>query len=163
VSAAHASPFGRLVAVVEAAPVVAPPSNVAASAPLESAPAAPASVASFVAEPAQESAPVARSEAPVAVESAPAPVEAAPAAEPVAMTSISATLPTAVSAAPQQEQLSTMLDAAGLIWVSTDADKLRVAQEAASSVAPAPRAPRERKALPALDTTPMQQIETASH
>jgi ribonuclease E len=54
-----------------------------------------------------------------------------------------------------------MLASAGLVWVNTDSDKLRVAQEAAAQAVKPARAPRERKPLPAADTTPMQQVETA--
>jgi ribonuclease E len=56
--------------------------------------------------------------------------------------------------------LQPMLESAGLVWVSTDVEKLRSAQEAAARIAPPARAPRERKPLPPVDTTPMQQIET---
>ena len=59
------------------------------------------------------------------------------------------------------ESLKPMLESAGLVWVNTDSDKLRAAQDvAAQSVKPA-RVPRERKALPPADSTPMQQVETA--
>jgi ribonuclease E len=53
-----------------------------------------------------------------------------------------------------------MLESAGLVWVNTDAEKLRAAHEAAAQ-APAPVRPsRERKPQPPVDSTPMQQIET---
>lgn len=106
----------------------------------------------------------------VAVEAAPAVVvaEAAPAfAEPVAAPAPAYVAPVAAPVATPQaealssENLSAVLASAGLIWVNTDADKLRHAQEAAAQLAAQPRVPRERKALPPLDTTPMQQVETA--
>jgi ribonuclease E len=56
-----------------------------------------------------------------------------------------------------------MLANAGLVWVNTDGDKLRAAQEATAQIAAPARAPRERKALPAVDATPMQQVETVKH
>lgn len=54
-----------------------------------------------------------------------------------------------------------MLDNAGLVWVNTDSDKLRAAQETAAQAVKPARVPRERKPLPAVDATPMQQVETA--
>ncbi|NIE88884.1 hypothetical protein, partial [Burkholderia sp. Tr-860] len=68
----------------------------------------------------------------------------------------------AAAPAPAAAGVEAALDAAGLIWVNTDADKLRAAQEAAAQVVPQARAPRERKALPPVDSTPMQQVETGS-
>jgi len=57
--------------------------------------------------------------------------------------------------------LQPMLESAGLVWVNTDAEKLRAAHEAAAQ-APAPvRTRREPKPQPPVDTTPMQQIETS--
>jgi ribonuclease E len=56
--------------------------------------------------------------------------------------------------------LQPMLESAGLVWVNTDAEKLREAQETAARIPSPARVPRERKPLPALDATPMQQIET---
>jgi ribonuclease E len=53
-----------------------------------------------------------------------------------------------------------MLESAGLVWVNTDAGKLRAAQEAATQIVKPARAPRERKSQPPVDTTPMQQVET---
>jgi ribonuclease E len=62
---------------------------------------------------------------------------------------------------PSAAQLQPLLESAGLVWVGTDAEKLRAAQEVAART-PAPvHVPRERKPLPPLDTTPMQQIETS--
>ncbi|MFC0398650.1 Rne/Rng family ribonuclease [Paraburkholderia rhizosphaerae] len=61
------------------------------------------------------------------------------------------------------EDLQPMLASAGLVWVNTDADKLRAAQDAAAQVVPPARVPRERKPLPPVDTTPMQQVETLKH
>jgi ribonuclease E len=54
-----------------------------------------------------------------------------------------------------------MLESAGLVWVNTDSDKLRAAQDAAAQTVKPARVPRERKTLPPADTTPMQQVETA--
>jgi ribonuclease E len=58
------------------------------------------------------------------------------------------------------ESLADMLQAAGLTLASTDPQKLRVAQEAASKIVPIPRVPRERKPLPPLSTEPLIQVET---
>ncbi|MHA7152800.1 ribonuclease E, partial [Burkholderia pseudomallei] len=49
---------------------------------------------------------------------------------------------------------------AGLVWVNTDTDKLRAAQAAAAQIVQPVRVPRERKPLPPVDATPMQQVET---
>jgi ribonuclease E len=103
-------------------------------------------------------------------------------AEPATETPAAAAQPTAVAEEPAQQQatvettsaaapakranglsvgdLQPMLESAGLVWVSTDADKLRSAQEAAARIAPPARVPRERKPLPPVDTAPMQQVET---
>jgi ribonuclease E len=85
---------------------------------------------------------------------APAPVEAAPAA---------AAPQAARSAAVSAETLKPVLEQAGLVWVNTDADKLRAAQEAAAQAARPVRVGRERKALPPLETAPMQMVETGKH
>lgn len=65
----------------------------------------------------------------------------------------------AVSPMPVQE-LSAMLNAAGLTLASTDPEKLRAAQEEAARVQPAPRVPRERKPLPQVASEPLVQVET---
>ncbi|MEX3548046.1 MAG: Rne/Rng family ribonuclease [Burkholderia sp.] len=97
--------------------------------------------------------------APVAVEPA-----AAVTAEPQAAVELKpakpVSVPQALASAPAAADIEAALDAAGLTWVSTDADKLRAAQEAAARLAPQARALRERKALPPVDLTPMQQVET---
>jgi ribonuclease E len=61
------------------------------------------------------------------------------------------------------DALKPVLEQAGLVWVNTDADKLRVAQEAAAQTVKPARAVRERKPLPPLDNAPMQQVETDKH
>jgi ribonuclease E len=60
----------------------------------------------------------------------------------------------------KEEALKPMLDTAGLVWVNTDADKLRAAREAAALAEAPKRIVRERKRLPPLDAAPMQQVET---
>ncbi|OXC80268.1 Rne/Rng family ribonuclease [Caballeronia sordidicola] len=121
------------------APVASPaPVLAEASAPVESEP-----VKTF--EPVETVAPA----APVA----PAPVAAAPAAEVAPVAPVAAvTL--------KEEALKPMLDTAGLVWVNTDADKLRAAREAAAQAEAPKRIVRERKRLPPLDAAPMQQVET---
>ncbi|WP_144137848.1 Rne/Rng family ribonuclease [Paraburkholderia sp. BCC1884] len=89
--------------------------------------------------------------APAAVE--PAPVAAAPQAAPA----------TPRQAAVSAEALKPVLEQAGLVWVNTDADKLRAAQEASAQTAKPARVVRERKPLPVLDSEPMQQVETGKH
>jgi len=61
------------------------------------------------------------------------------------------------------EALQPVLEKAGLVWVNTDADKLRAAQEAAAQTVKPARVARERKPLPPVDSAPMQQVETAKH
>ncbi|CAB3749143.1 Rne/Rng family ribonuclease [Paraburkholderia solisilvae] len=148
----------------------------AAAAPAAAEPAAPA------AEPApQVEAP--RTAAPEAAESAkpaePTPYSAAAAAPepvaapaaapaPLAQPSVAAPQPARTNgtqgAAPLSPQaLQPMLESAGLVWVNTDTDKLRAAQDAAAQIVPPARTPRERKSLPPVDPTPMQQVETVKH
>ncbi|GAB7535331.1 Rne/Rng family ribonuclease [Burkholderia sp. 3C] len=173
-------------APVEAAPAAEPVQAEPAPAAAEPVSEAPAPVEAPAAEaaPVVETAPVveavpAPAEAPAAVEPAaspaaapaPAPVEAAqvaaePAPAPVA--EVAPQVPAAVetqqpapAAAPAAAVgIEAALDAAGLTWVNTDADKLRAAQEAASRLAAPVRAQRERKVLPPVDSAPMQQVET---
>ncbi|MEX3839543.1 Rne/Rng family ribonuclease [Paraburkholderia sp. BR10882] len=108
--------------------------------------------------------PVAASAAPVAQ---PEPAQEAVAAAPavVAITEPVASHPAPVAtaapaAAPTADTLRPMLESAGLVWVNTDADKLRAAQQAAAQLVKPARTPRERKPLPPVDSTPMQQVET---
>ncbi|MFZ6861300.1 Rne/Rng family ribonuclease [Undibacterium sp. Ji67W] len=68
--------------------------------------------------------------------------------------------PVPSSALMPLEQLHGMLSAAGLQLASTDPEKLRVAQESASKIVPAPRVPRERKPLPPVSTEPLVLVET---
>ena len=135
--------------VSEAAPV-APAVQVAA-------PEETTTEAQPVVEAAPQSATQATPQAEAAIELQPAatPVEAAQpapvAARPAARSSLSA------------QALQPVLESAGLVWVNTDAGKLRAAQEAAAQAAKPARVPRERKPLPAADSAPMQQVETAKH
>ncbi|CAH2907150.1 MAG: Ribonuclease E (EC [uncultured Paraburkholderia sp.] len=158
-------PVVREHAAAEVAPAVE-----AQAAPVQAQPAAPAEV---VAAPAAEVAPQAE-----IVEPKPAVTAAAPAVEPAAV----AAAPQAEQAAPaaeapqtarpsqasfnggvSAEALKPVLEKAGLVWVNTDADKLRAAQEAAAQTVKPPRVVRERRALPPVDSTPMQQVETVRH
>jgi ribonuclease E len=63
----------------------------------------------------------------------------------------------------KEEALKPMLETAGLVWVNTDADKLRAASTAAAQAETPKRVPRERKPLPPLDSAPMQQVETGKN
>jgi ribonuclease E len=61
------------------------------------------------------------------------------------------------------EALKPVLEQAGLVWVNTDAAKLRAAQEAAAQTIKPARVVRERKPLAPLDSAPMEQVETGKH
>ncbi|WP_206952935.1 Rne/Rng family ribonuclease [Trinickia acidisoli] len=156
------------------AATVAPTPSEAVAAPVEHASAIPVATAAPAPVVAEPEAPIAH-----AIETAPAaaPIaEAAPviSAEPVASAALApieaASAVTEVVQRPatpspranglSAADLQPMLESAGLVWVSTDAGKLRAAQEAAAQAPAAVRAPRERKPLPPVDHTPMQQIET---
>ncbi|KMY86892.1 Ribonuclease E [Candidatus Paraburkholderia calva] len=137
-----------------AAPVEAPAEAEAhAAEPVKTAAVAPTPEATSVAPvaPIVETTPIVSKQAPVAFETAPQASEAPKAPE----------APRAVPAAQPMspETLQPMLENAGLVWVNTDADKLREAS-AATAREPA-RVPRERKASPPVDPTPMQQVETS--
>ena len=134
---------------VEAAPVEA--QTAPAPAPVETA--APAAVVEAPAAQPAPQAEIAESQ-PVAAVAEPAVVEPAPVA-----VAPQAPRREAVSA----EALKPVLDQAGLVWVNTDADKLRAAQEAAAQTVKPARVVRERKSLPPLDSAPMQQVETGKH
>ncbi|SDY15665.1 ribonuclease E [Collimonas sp. OK242] len=109
-----------------------------------------------VSQPAAE--PQIETAAPVVAETAAqvvAPVAPAPVAE------VPAVIKTAApSASPKVEDLQSVLAAAGLTLAATDPSKLRAAQEATASIAPAPRVPRERKPLPTQSSEPLVQVET---
>ncbi|WP_107312028.1 Rne/Rng family ribonuclease [Burkholderia metallica] len=128
-------------------------------------PAAPAAVDAPQPAPVEQAAPAATIEAaPVAVE--PARVEAAPievAPVEAAAAPAPAPAPAQPAAAPASASLDAVLEQAGLVWVNTDAGKFAAAQEAASRLPRPARVPRERKPLPPVDTTPMQQVETTHH
>jgi ribonuclease E len=124
----------------------------------------PAAPAQALAEPEQQAAEAAAAqEVPEAepVQAAPAPVAAQQpvVAETPAAVQPAAPVRVAESAMPLQE-ISAMLNEAGLTLASTDPDKLRAAQEAAARIQPAPRVPRERKPLPPAPNEPLIQVET---
>lgn len=159
-----AEPVAHFEAPVEArveAPAVAPVVEAqAAPAPVETV--APAAVVEVpAAQPARqadifEAQPVVAAVAP-AVEAVVEPAAVEPA--PVAVAAPQAPRNAGVSA----EALKPVLEQAGLVWVNTDADKLRAAQEAAAQAAKPVRVGRERKALPPVETAPMQMVETGKH
>jgi ribonuclease E len=103
------------------------------------------------------------------VEPQPVVAAVAPAAEPAAIEPAPvAVAPQAPQQAPRHsgvsaEALKPVLEQAGLVWVNTDADKLRAAQEAAAQTVKPARVVRERKPLPPADSAPMQQVETGRH
>ena len=140
---AHAAPQAEVAEPVKTAPVASTPES-----ELVSSIASPVPVVAEVSAPV-ESEPVKTFEpvetvAPVAVAPAAVVAQAAPVA----------------AVALKEEALKPMLDTAGLVWVNTDADKLRAAREAAAQAEAPKRVVRERKRLPALDAAPMQQVET---
>ncbi|HGL4260149.1 Rne/Rng family ribonuclease [Burkholderia dolosa] len=116
----------------------------------------PAPVAQVAPAVTTEAAPAAAEPAPVAA----APIESAPADAAPVQAAAPAPAPAQPIAAPASASLEVVLQQAGLVWVNTDADKLRAAQEAAARLPRPVRTPRERKPLPPVDTTPMQQVET---
>jgi ribonuclease E len=156
-------PVSRVEAPAQAhveAPAVAPVVETQAAAPAPVETAAPAVVEAPAAQPASQA---------EIVEPQPVVAAVAPAVEPAAVE------PAPVAVAPQAPQqaphhgavsaeaLKPVLEQAGLVWVNTDADKLRAAQEAAAQTVKPARVVRERKPLPALDSAPMQQVETGRH
>ena len=116
--------------------------------------------------------PSAEEQSPVVV-ATPAPVQphaasehvAAEAAQPkpVVETPVRHAVPTPQPARLPVEELVPVLESAGLVWVNTDTEKLRAAQEAAAAQQAAPRVGRERKPLPPQPAGPMQQVETVKH
>ncbi|PRY03283.1 Rne/Rng family ribonuclease [Paraburkholderia sp. BL25I1N1] len=143
------------------APAVAPVVEAQAAAPAPVETAAPAVV---VQAPAVQPALQAEIVEPQPVVAAVAPAAESAAIEPAPV----AVAPQAAQQAPRQaavsaEALQPVLEQAGLVWVNTDADKLRAAQEAAAQTTKPARVVRERKPLPPLDSAPMQQVETGGH
>ncbi|WP_025600381.1 Rne/Rng family ribonuclease [Burkholderia sp. WSM2230] len=152
-------------AAAPAAAAHAAPAQVEPAAPAEvvAAPAAEAPTQAEIVEPKPVVAAVAPAAEPAAVAVASQAAEAAQAPQhaetPHAAKPVEASLKGEVSA----EALKPVLEKAGLVWVNTDADKLRAAQEAAAQTVKPPRVVRERKPLPPVDSTPMQQVETGRH
>ena len=138
---------------VEASAVAQVVEAQAAPAPVETA--APAVVAEAPAiEPAPQAETVAAQPAAVAPAVEPAVIEPAP---------VAAAPQAPRSGAVSAEALKPVLEQAGLVWVNTDAAKLRAAQEAAAQTVKPARVVRERKPLAPLDSAPMQQVETGKH
>ncbi|MDQ7979726.1 Rne/Rng family ribonuclease [Paraburkholderia sp. SARCC-3016] len=178
-ASAAVEPSGAAATQPESQSAAAAPAQVQVAAPQPAAPAyapapqqveAPHTATSEAAEPARTTVEPARE---TAAEPAPAPVAAsAAAASPAAAVAHeqASVAPQAArangthsAAAASPQALQSMLEGVGLVWVNTDADKLRAAQQAAAQVVPPVRAPRERKPLPPVDTAPMQQVETVKH
>jgi len=83
-----------------------------------------------------------------------APVPAAPRPEPVALAAA------AVDYVLPIDSLNAVADSAGLQWVNSDAEKIRVAQEAMAAM-PAPiRVPREIRKVELPDEGPLVLVET---
>ncbi|MEM5342323.1 Rne/Rng family ribonuclease [Paraburkholderia azotifigens] len=179
-AAATEAPPAEALAQVEtvaAAPAAAEPViEPVAAAPEAAAPvqvAQPAAEVPAAAEPAVQ--PVVEPVVQPAAEPVAEVAQAQPVVEPVQEPAATQAAPVVAAAEPQPvrtngaatgqstQALESMLESAGLVWVSTDSGKLRAAQEAAAQAVKPARAPRERKPLPPVDTTPMQQVETAKH
>jgi ribonuclease E len=58
------------------------------------------------------------------------------------------------------DQLAAVAQSAGLEWVSSDAEKIKAAQEAMASEPPPPHAPREPKPSASIDEGPLVLVET---
>ncbi|WP_094782806.1 Rne/Rng family ribonuclease [Paraburkholderia ribeironis] len=166
--AAQAAPAAsETVSLVEPAAHV----EVPAQAPAETPAAVPAVEAQAAPAPVETAAPAATVEAPVVtpvpqaeiVEPQPTVAEEPAVVEPAPIAAAPQTTQAPRSGAVSAEALKPVLEQAGLVWVNTDADKLRAAQQAAAQVVKPARVVRERKALPPLDNAPMQQVETAKH
>jgi ribonuclease E len=130
--------------------------------PVKTAPVAPTPTSETVAAIAEPAPVVAQAAAPV--ESEPvktfAPVETKPVETKPVETVAQPAAPAPAPVELKEEALKPMLETAGLVWVNTDADKLRAAREAAAQAQTPQRVVRERKRLPPLDAAPMQQVET---
>ncbi|CAE6828563.1 Rne/Rng family ribonuclease [Paraburkholderia haematera] len=158
-----AEPVARVDAPVEArieTPAVAPVVEAqAAPAPVETV-APTAAIEAPTVQPAPQAA---------IAEPQPVVATAAPAVEAVVEPAAIGPAPVAVapqaprSAGVSAEALKPVLEQAGLVWVNTDTDKLRAAQEAAAQAVKPARVGRERKALPPAETAPMQMVETGKH
>jgi ribonuclease E len=135
-----------------------------AAEPVKTAPVAPTPESDVVASIAEPTPVVAQAETPV--ESEPVktfePVETKP-VEPVAEVRNQVPAPAPAPVALKEEALKPMLETAGLVWVNTDADKLRAAREAAAQAEAPKRVVRERNRLPPSDAAPMQQVETGKN
>ncbi|MFM0242324.1 Rne/Rng family ribonuclease [Paraburkholderia phytofirmans] len=177
VEAAQAAPAAsETVSLVEPVARVEAPAHAHVEAPAV-APVVEAQAAAPAPAPVETAAPAVAIEAPVAqparqaeiVEPQPVVAAVAPAPEPAAVEPAPlAVAPQAAPQAPRQaavsaEALKPVLEQAGLVWVNTDADKLRAAQEVAAQTVKPARVARERKPLPPLDSAPMQQVETGQH
>jgi ribonuclease E len=108
-----------------------------------------------------ETEPVQSVQAPLPEQEAPLPEQEVVVAEkPAAVEPAHAPQAKPVASPMPVQELSAMLNAAGLTLASTDPEKLRAAQEEAARVQPAPRVPRERKPLPPVPSEPLVQVET---
>ncbi|AXL51590.1 ribonuclease E [Paraburkholderia caffeinilytica] len=175
--AAQAAPVAsETVSLVEPVARFEAPVEVRAEAPVEArveTPAvAPVVEAHAAPTPVETTAPVAVIEAPAAQPARQADIfeaqavvaEVAPAVEAVVEPApVAATPQASRNAGVSAEALKPVLEQAGLVWVNTDADKLRAAQEAAAQAAKPVRVGRERKVLPPVETAPMQMVETGKH
>jgi ribonuclease E len=132
----------------------APATEIAAEATAAEAPAAPL-VALADLPPAAEAAPAAAPVTSVAASPVVVTAEPAPAPAPVV-----AKLPAVQSYALPIADLHGLAGAAGLVWVNSDADKIRDAQAAIAATPPAPHVPRERPPLVEIDEGPLVLVET---
>lgn len=99
-------------------------------------------------------------QAPEIVAAAMEPAISASAPEAAAPVQESVPSPATAPAPLPADSLRDVLAAAGLTLAVTDPEKLRLAQEAAARIVPAPRTPRQRKPLPPPSNEPLVQVET---
>ena len=136
-----AEPVHEDVAIAETAAAESEPAEVLGTAPAPEESAAPQQAPEIVAAAAETATSASAPEAVAPVQESAPPIATAP-----------APLPT--------DSLRDVLAAAGLTLAVTDPEKLRLAQEAAARIAPAPRTPRQRKQLPPPSNEPLVQVET---
>lgn len=105
--------------------------------------------------PAEETAPV------VAAPVAPAPAAPRqPAATPTTTAPVSAGLPKVQPYALPLQDLAQIAEGCGLQWVNSDAEKIRLAQEAIAALPKSVHVPRERPAAVVIDEGPLVLVET---
>ncbi|WP_298831981.1 Rne/Rng family ribonuclease [uncultured Piscinibacter sp.] len=122
--------------------------------------AAPQAAAEAITEAVAEVAPLAAPEAVPSAESEPL---ASTAGEPAAVAVAPSPAPAVARVEPfvlPADQLAAVAEAAGLLWVNSDAEKIRAVQEAMASEPKPVHVPRERKPVVQVDEGPLVLVET---